>query len=116
MNVIECKTFELRDVGTFIPAVGIRIAPREWAGVSDVYLARRAGYGEPLILLVALNGGRSHYDPYDWESRTWQAAHLYIAEHWTEIESGSVIDVQFILGESDAPKLSERETEGELSS
>jgi len=33
--------------------------------------------------------------------------HLYITEHWNELESGDVIDVRFILGETPHPCLSE---------
>jgi len=35
-------------------------------------------------------------------------AHKYIKEHWDELRSGSVVDVEFILGESKEPKASER--------
>lgn len=33
-----------------------------------------------------------------------------IIDHWDELEDGSVVDVQFILGERLEPKRSERET------
>ena len=35
-------------------------------------------------------------------------AHNYIIEHWHELKDGDVVDVQFILGETKAPKVSER--------
>ena len=52
------------------------------------------------------------YDCYDWakDMRTKGTAHNFIAEHWHELSDGDVIDVQFILGETDKPKASERET------
>lgn len=110
--MIEAKTFEIRDKGTFIPAVGVRI---DLASVpfdsQDHYLMRRAGYGpEPLVLLTALDGRRSEYDPYNWADRTWQTAHLFIQESWEELQSGAVVDVQFILREAKEPKASERLT------
>lgn len=37
-------------------------------------------------------------------------AHLYVRDHWAELRDGDVVDVQFILGETAAPKKSERET------
>ncbi len=108
--MIETKTFEIRDRGTFIPIVAIRIAPREWANMADVYLAGRAGYVAPLILMTSLHGmDEAQCDPEEWGTRTRQVAHRYIAEHFSELESGSVIDVEFILGETPAPKISERE-------
>ena len=97
--MIETKTFEIRDKGTFIPAVGIRI---NLAAVpfdsQDHYLLRRAGYGpDPLVLLTALDGRRSEYDPFSWGDRTWHTAHMFIQESWDELQSGAVVDVQFIL-------------------
>lgn len=37
-------------------------------------------------------------------------AHKNIEEQFDHLESGSVIDVEFILGQTPAPKKSERET------
>ena len=40
-------------------------------------------------------------------------AHAYIAGHFEELESGAVIDVEFILGETAEAKKSERLIEPE---
>ena len=50
------------------------------------------------------------YDCYGWPSnpRTYQVAHNYIATHWSALSDGDVIDVEFILGETDTRKTSER--------
>lgn len=106
------KTFEIRDSMTFIAAIGILI-DCNLAEPADLYLMRRAGYSPeiPLVLFTRLDGhGAAHYDPYSWDNRTWQAAHQYVAEHWQELKSGSVVDVEFILGISAQPKVSERLT------
>lgn len=34
-------------------------------------------------------------------------AHNWITQHWDEIESGDVVDVQYILNETTAPKTPE---------
>ena len=34
-------------------------------------------------------------------------AHNWIINHWSEIESGDVVDVQYILNETTAPKTAE---------
>lgn len=49
------------------------------------------------------------YDPYAWGEhiRTFHVAHKYLAEHFEELESGAVIDVEFILGTRETPKQSE---------
>ncbi len=55
---------------------------------------------------------RSTCDPFEWgDNRTRLFAHKYIAEHFDELPSGAVVDVEFILGESAAPKLSEAVTD-----
>lgn len=99
---MQAKLLEIRDSGTFIPVLAIDIDAR------DGYLASRAGFGSRCIELVYLASNRCAYDPYDWADRTLQTAHVYIEEHWDEIEHEDVIDVQHILGETATPKQSER--------
>lgn len=119
--MLACKTFEVRDAATFIPCVAVLCDPETWnLGVivaepteADVYLLRRAGYGAPrLVIFTRLDGHPSNiapYDPFEWgRNRTMTVAHEYVSGHWDELESGVVIDVEFILGESKKPKESER--------
>jgi|ERR1700733_410575 hypothetical protein len=54
--------------------------------------------------------GQALSDPYGWTNRTMLAAHLYVTGHFDELTDGDVVDVEFVLGESTAPKLSERVT------
>ena len=103
------KAFEIRDAGTFIPAVGVDMNPD---GPSQRYLLRRCGYscdGRPNVILTRLDGnGKATNDPYEWGGRTWSVAHNYIIEHWKELDDGDVIDVEFILGEKPTKKVSEQ--------
>lgn len=104
------RMYEIRDRMTFIPAIAIRLAP---GTERDRYLLARAGYGispadqGEYVLLVRIDGGDgvARSDPHDWGDRTMHVAHLEIIENWPE--SGSVIDVEYILGETSAPKESE---------
>jgi hypothetical protein len=98
---MEMKWFEIRDKGTFVPALAISIEG------SDGYLARRAGFSHRCIQLVLPVSDKTHYDPYDWSDRTFSVAHNYIIEKWDELEHRDVIDVEYILGESLEKKLSE---------
>lgn len=101
------KFLEIRDRATFIPVVAVSC---ELCGNNrDDYLLRRAGYGSVrCILLTHLGGGRTAYcDPYDWDDRTFQVAHNYIIENWDEVHDSDVIDVEFILGESEKKKITE---------
>lgn len=107
---MKTKLFELRDRGTFVPVLCIKV---ESGNESERYLLRRSGYELPsdLIIMTGLTGGneKSTYNPHDWGgNRTRHYAHKYIQKHWEELESGQVVDVEFIHGETAAPKISER--------
>lgn len=108
---MEIKCLELRDENTFIPVICIRPVPEN---EEQRYLLRRDGYrGDPLercIIMIDAQCRGVAYDCYDWTNdlRTKRTAHNYIAEHWFTLKDGDVVDVQFILGETAAPKVSER--------
>lgn len=124
------KAFEIRDRGTFIPAMGILMVPtvltslsgpggaEDWGpNEAERYLLRRAGFADgQLVVLVRMecSGTDRHatYDPFAWgqNPRTFFVAHRYIQENWDELQSGAVICVEHILGERETPKESERVT------
>lgn len=117
---MKTKALEIRDNGTFIPALAVDANPS--CNVTDDdhddmiirqrYLLRRCGYacdGRPNIILTRLSGGgQATNDPYAWGGRTWPVAHNYIIEHWDALSDGDVIDVRHILGETLEPAKSER--------
>lgn len=119
---MNTKAIEIRDVGTFIPAMAIQMVPSASPGsdegAAEFYLLRRAGFNltEPpfSIILCRMEASgvdrNATYDPFAWGTlaRTMHVAHCWIEEHWDEIRSGDVIDVEFIVGERAEPKLSER--------
>jgi len=98
----DVKLFEIRDRATFIPAMAIRVSG------DDGYLMRRAGFESPMTYLVQLATEKAHYDPYNWGNRTMGTAHHYIDAEWDHLKDGDVVDVEFILSETDAPKVSEQ--------
>ena len=126
---MEVKCLEVRDRSTFIPVICIRPVPDNEA---QRYLLRRDGYrgddSETCIILIAaqcrgaatVGGGiyagatlaaiDAAYDCYDWPAnpRTYRVAHAHIAKNWASLADGDVIDVEFILGETRARKVSER--------
>ena len=110
----ETKLLEVRDRATFVPVIAIK--PRPY-NEEERYLLARAGYGrsasdhERYVLMSRLAGhSELIYDPDAWGNRTMIVAHAYIRDNWESISNGQVIDVEFILGESDNPKTSERLT------
>lgn len=122
------KIVEIRDSGTFIPALAVRLgSPNE---VERILLGR-AGFGRTMedqseyIVLCKINGGEpcaSHIDPFSWgqNPRTMFVAHLYLLNRQGELGTGAekhdgfdalpqgvLIDVEFILGIRETPKVSE---------
>ena len=122
----EVKTIEIRDSATFIPAIAIKL---EHAVVNPLqvnpeerererYLLSRSGFGMTprdharFVLLVSLTSYKAAYDPYEWgtTARTMYFAHQHLIDNWEDVESGGVVDVQFLLDETSEPKQSERIT------
>lgn len=118
---MKIKLLEIRDEGTFIPAIAIRLFAV--ADSQDEWLLRRAGYAQeqirtydveeepndqPYVLLAQLHGGKIEYDPYAWTNRTMAVVHQCIIDQWSSLQSGDVVDVQYILKEKTSTKPSER--------
>jgi len=104
------KLLELRDRNTFIPVMAIRLSPRD---PKELWLLARAGYGgtqlaqEQYVFLINLVDGP--YDPFNHGSaRTLRDAHVHLQEHFDAVPAGSVLDVEFLHGETPAAKSSEQ--------
>lgn len=112
---METKVFEVRDRMTFLPVLCVKLEP---GNESDRYLLAMASYGllpkkqAQYILMGKLQTGELRNCPQDHGGypgvRTLPIAHQHIEKHWEELTSGDVIDVEFILGEAEAPKVSQR--------
>ena len=113
------KLFEIRDKATFIPVMATLMRPAV-GDDEEFYLLRRAGFNiferpQSVILCRLECSGvdrNATYDPYSWGggARTYQVAHQYIIDHFDELPSGAVVDVEYILQETKQPKQSERIT------
>jgi len=111
------KIIEVRDVATCMPCLAIQPNPQTEA---EVWAFSRTGYGlEPsdhrqYVLMVPLNPGQGIMtaDPYCQpgapERRTMFEAHRYVIKHWDELSSGDVVDVEYIMGETEEPKRPDR--------
>ena len=113
-TTIEIKFVEVRDKGTFIPCMALRVqlagSPSE---TPTDYLMWRAGGGySPVVYFGSLHGGRPfNHDCYAWRDRTYSVAHQWIEKNWGSLVDGQVVDVEYILRETPEPKISERYTE-----
>jgi len=127
------KFFEVRDRGTYIPVVAftprdIHDSAHQTTRAEVVrhglqrsgFAARSVEVGlvlEQSVIVVELSPVRASADPYDWPgqtggTRTMAEAHRIIESRWHYLRSGEVIDVEFHLGETKVPKVSEVEAFG----
>ena len=110
----KVKLFEVRDSMTRIHVMAVRfhILGSCLLSGQDEWNLRSAGWGidQHPIYVLKLQGERvgAHCEPYGWQDRTMTAAHEHIQSKWDELESGDVLDVRFIIGETDAPCSSDR--------
>lgn len=105
---METKFIEIRDIGTRIAALAMRMLAQD---ETEFRFMRHSGFSQeyPSVILMGMDDQKATCDPYNWCSlgmgmRTRQNAHIWICGHWDEIESGQVVDVQVILGETVRPK------------
>ena len=108
---MHTKLFEVRDRATFLPVLAVRLDRCNMKLFNgERYLIGRCGYGSPgAVLLTALNGGRvANCDPYAWGDRTLTTAHRFIEYNFDELDSGAVVDVEYILQEKACAAESER--------
>ncbi len=106
---------EVRDNMTFIPVLAINLACENG---EQRYLLSRAGYGlfykeqaKHTVLIKMAGEIIAQHDPFDWKPaliRTMSTAHKYIRDHFDSLKDGDVIDVEFILGETEKCKTSEQ--------
>lgn len=101
------KLLELRDRATNISIAAIKFNPKERR---EKAILRHSGFlPNDFVFLVQLHDSiELQYDPWAWDGRrTMKAAHKWIADHWGKVRSGDLIDVEYILGETDKPKVSD---------
>jgi hypothetical protein len=96
---MEIKLFEVRDRMTFIPFAVIKAGSNN--NFMDIFLLSFAGHVNSFFYYCLESGVfTDDYESTFNKSRTYYTASKYITEHWDDLASGSVIDVQYILGET----------------
>lgn len=125
--MLKTKLFEVRDSMTCIMVMATLMELREPSAPvtkealevwdQELFILRRCGFSKETLLgaesyrmvqLTSISANKTNYDPYAWGGRTYPVAHRFIVEHWDELKSGDVVDVEFILGERTEKKVSER--------
>lgn len=103
------KYFEIRDNSAFIPVVAVDLHPttdNETIKPIEQALVSASAYNPiTTILLTTLSSElRTEHDPSNWHNRTLETAHHYILSYWEGLDSGQVINVEFIEGDSANPE------------
>ena len=119
--MIEVKALELRDRGTFIPMLAVKVQVDSDFQSQEDWLLRKSGWGRGQSGYYLFNSADdgSHFavscgDPEFLHSqsfpsdRTYTVAFTYVSSHWDEFQSGDVVDVQCILRETEFPVESDR--------
>lgn len=111
---MENKLIEVRDIGTTLSILFIRLSAES---VSESFLLSRAGYGrrpqEYIIAIDLVHPLRVWLNPFETRmatqgARTFYLAHEEMTRNWENYRHGDVLDVQYVLGETTSPKISER--------
>ena len=91
----EFRLFEVRDRMTTIAAFAVRLD-------ADDPIVKHAGWVGSPVLLGYADGSQFRRDPSHWTgpSRAMPAAHRILIDGWDRFPSGSLIDVEYELGES----------------
>lgn len=101
---METKILEIRDRATCIPIMAARPSVAVCRTAREFAIVSRAGFKHAgPVIVCKLSSGDCQLAPEAWGDRTMSTAHLFIRNHWEEIESGETVDVPLILGESDKP-------------
>lgn len=109
---MKIKMFEVRDRATFIPVIAIKLD--DDCTMEEDYLLARSGYGSKyrkdytLLTRIADGETKCSYDEYSWGCRTMLNAHKFIDDNFDTLTTGAVVDVEYILGETNTPRVSER--------
>lgn len=99
--MIESKIFEIRDKGTYIPILAVLMESNDPA---ENYHLKRFSWSHIYVFKIA-NG--EPVFKWEWEGRRISVIYPHITKHWYELQSGSVIDIQVLLGETTEPATSE---------
>ncbi len=93
MNV---KLFELRDEATRIAVMVTELSPDIFNG-KEKWIYEIGGFGRVLVI-TDLHTMRSYRSINDIQDRTMNHAYYYICKNWSDLTSGSTLDIGYMLG------------------
>lgn len=113
----EVKFLEIRDKAPDGKDIAIYAMAVKLPTTQDMqvrFILSRAGFGDQAdeqgwyILLMDVFAGRGTFSSDEFRhegatARTINTAHAYLYDHWADVTSGQVIDVQYLIGKRKAP-------------
>jgi hypothetical protein len=108
---MKVKCLEIRDRSTMLTVMCFKPIPENRA---QHFLMRHDGWScsptEHLVVVIDTHKHSAIYDCHEYSggSRTMPEAHKYIEKNWDTLVDGDVVDVEYILGETETKKVSER--------
>ena len=99
------KFVAVMDRGTRLPLIASRFHPES---LEEAVMFSTHGFGvdpQEYTFFYSINTGTCSYDPYKMGDRyTLTPACVYIRDNWDEVESGSVVDAEYLRGETEKPR------------
>ena len=112
MSCLDAKLLEIRDRATCIAAIAVRINSAIPENDGEEFLLGQEGiiYPSNFVLLYSFSRDNATLNTYNWgsDTRTMPVVHEELINNWDAYQSGDVIDVRYILKETDAPAESDR--------
>lgn len=107
---METKVFEVRDRATHL---GVMCTMMKSDNPNERYELRRGGYGEmcPMMMMVPLSyPAYATYDEFVIADKLPRVdiAFRYIRSNWDALQTGAVVDIRYINGETPEPCKSDR--------
>lgn len=97
------KYVEIRDNLTMMPVMIINLD-------SNPATRYTGHHGGPYLLLMKLSTYETQNDPHRWNNMTMKTAHQHLLKlDWDDIKNGDVIDVEYISGKTEIPKIANLE-------
>jgi hypothetical protein len=103
---MKTKMLEIRDRHTYLAVIATKTCG---STALERYHFKRRGYSRNSVMVTRLVDTRTASYPYEWGTctRTMHVAHKYIEDNFDELTTGDVVDVEYILGETQTKKISE---------
>lgn len=108
--IVEAKMLAVMDTCTRIPLIAFKVSPNT---MKEGIMLERHGFTinpHQYTFFYDLNSGTCSYDPYKMNDfHTLTPACRHIERNWDSVKSGDLIDVEYMRGDTDAPRIWEGE-------